>query len=235
MFEMSSLSPSGGGGGPGHPPSSIPLSFQTIIDHVPRPYRPNIFDEPSYSYLRALNIPQMVEIFDSFSSKSSSASGVEECGTSSRTPVDEAWSPQKSKKKEVGVLEGSWSFDEVKSRITQADLNQLWSNYSVPDDVTLQVPEDKELPHSPPVGEVSLNRWFFKCGLKLQLPHFVRCLLHDVRLVPLQLNPNTWKGIYCCYVLWRKHIVIDPSPAKIQACFKMRSATKKVRFFCYCP
>lgn len=112
---MFCLSPSSGDGSSSRLFSSHPLNFQTIIEPGPRFFRPNVFDEPPYS--------QMVEISDSLGSESTSASRAEECVTSSKAPVDVAGSSQEREEKEVRVPEGSWSFDKIKSKLTQADLD----------------------------------------------------------------------------------------------------------------
>lgn len=227
MFHMSRSSLSGGGGSLSHPSSSYPLSFQIVLDPKPRPFKPNIFGKPPYSQLRAPDALHVVEVSDSSSSESTKASGAEGSTTSSKTPIDVAGSSRGRKEKEVRAPEGSWSYDEVKSLLTQVDLDHLRLKYSAPDQVTLRVPEDDDLPSSSIAGEVALNRCFFKCWMRLPLQPFIRHLLRDVWLSPLQLNPNTWREIYCCYVLWREHFGVDPIPFEIMHALRLGRLLRK--------
>lgn len=141
-------SPSGGGGSSSLPSSSYPLSYQTVLDHEPRPLKLEVFDEPPYSQLRAFDVPHVVEVSDSSCSESTSALKAEEFATSSTTPIDVARSSWERENTKVRALEGSWSYDEVKSKLTQADLGKLRLEFSIPYQVTLRVPGDEELPSS---------------------------------------------------------------------------------------
>lgn len=178
MFQMSDPSPSGSGTS-GRPPSSQPLSYQTVIDPKPRPFKPGVFDESLYSEWRAHNLSDVVEVLDALDSEATSTLGAEEFETSSSASLPNV-KPYREREIRVTTPGGSLSFDSVRYSFSQADLDQLRMDYSVPNQVSLRVPDEGELPSSPPAGEVALNRWFLKSGMRLPLAPFVRHLLYNV-------------------------------------------------------
>uniref|UniRef100_A0A2N9IBG5 Transposase (putative) gypsy type domain-containing protein n=1 Tax=Fagus sylvatica TaxID=28930 RepID=A0A2N9IBG5_FAGSY len=76
--------------------------------------------------------------------------------------------------------------------------------YQIPDDVVLRIPDPDERACCPKYeGDVAFYEADLRAGLHFPIQPFVRELLDFLSLAPGQVNPNGWRTIISCMVMWR--------------------------------
>uniref|UniRef100_A0A2N9HVM0 Transposase (putative) gypsy type domain-containing protein n=1 Tax=Fagus sylvatica TaxID=28930 RepID=A0A2N9HVM0_FAGSY len=104
--------------------------------------------------------------------------------------------------------------DESPGRVTREDSSEatleyigrasVWLGRQIPDDVVLRIPDSDERACCPKyVGDVAFYEADLKAGLRFPIQPFVRELLDFLGLAPGQINPNGWRTIITCMVMWR--------------------------------
>ncbi|KAF3432553.1 hypothetical protein FNV43_RR27293 [Rhamnella rubrinervis] len=78
------------------------------------------------------------------------------------------------------------AIDLVKSSVT------IRREYNILLDVTLWVPEQDEVPSQPHKGEIAITIPTFYYGLRVPFPAFVRKLLQETPIHPVQLSYSAW-------------------------------------------
>lgn len=255
-FQMSNSSSSGGSAPSSSPLRPIPLDIQYPVNPNPPRFSSGLRRSNRLAHLASGPSGDSggVQILESDSSETRTASkpsGTEDSIPS--MPAETVLSPKSeegvpassqsvpldpqpaasSKGKATSISSSSWYYDSIKSVLTSADLQALRSEYNIPSSISLRVPEPGERASSPPAGEIALNKLFFECGLRLPFSPFVRDLLYRVKLSPVQLHPNIWRGVFSCYVLWRELFGTDPSAAEVQSCFAIRQIPKQTGAYYY--
>uniref|UniRef100_A0A2N9FRQ1 Transposase (putative) gypsy type domain-containing protein n=1 Tax=Fagus sylvatica TaxID=28930 RepID=A0A2N9FRQ1_FAGSY len=82
--------------------------------------------------------------------------------------------------------------------------DRIRRRYQIPDDVVLRIPDSDERACCPKYeGDVAFYEADFKAGLRFPVQPFVRELLDYLSLAPGQINPNGWRTIISCMVMWR--------------------------------
>uniref|UniRef100_A0A2N9FXC3 Transposase (putative) gypsy type domain-containing protein n=1 Tax=Fagus sylvatica TaxID=28930 RepID=A0A2N9FXC3_FAGSY len=80
----------------------------------------------------------------------------------------------------------------------------LRRRYQIPDDVVIRIPDADERACCPKYeGDVAFYEAGLKAGLRFPIQPFVRELLDFLSLAPGQVNPNGWRTIISCMVMWR--------------------------------
>jgi hypothetical protein len=103
-----------------------------------------------------------------------------------------------------GWVDRSWKAMSYFSRVTQDDIDRMRRRYQIPDDVVLRIPDSDERACCPKyVGDVAFYEADLKAGLRFPIQPFVRELLDFLGLAPGQINPNGWRTIITCMVMWR--------------------------------
>uniref|UniRef100_A0A2N9F5T8 Transposase (putative) gypsy type domain-containing protein n=1 Tax=Fagus sylvatica TaxID=28930 RepID=A0A2N9F5T8_FAGSY len=99
----------------------------------------------------------------------------------------------------------SWKALSFFSKIRRdEDINRIRRSYQIPDDVVLRIPDSDERACCPKYeGDVAFYEADFKAGLRFPVQPFVRELLDYLSLAPGQINPNGWRTIISCMVMWR--------------------------------
>uniref|UniRef100_A0A2N9GTV2 Transposase (putative) gypsy type domain-containing protein n=1 Tax=Fagus sylvatica TaxID=28930 RepID=A0A2N9GTV2_FAGSY len=78
------------------------------------------------------------------------------------------------------------------------------TSLSDPDDVVIRIPDSDERACCPKYeGDVAFYEADLKAGLRFPVQPFVRELLDFLSLAPGQVNPNGWRTIISCMVMWR--------------------------------
>lgn len=72
-----------------------------------------------------------------------------------------------------------------------------------------------ELPPSAREDEIAFLMIAFECGVRLPLVPFVRQLLGELPLYPLQVSLILWENLLPLCILWHKTHEWDPSVAKL--------------------
>jgi hypothetical protein len=90
------------------------------------------------------------------------------------------------------------------SKINQDDIDRIRRRYQIPDDVVLRIPDSDERACCPKYeGDVAFYEADLRAGLRFPMQPFVRELLDFLGLAPGQVNPNGWRTIISCMVMWR--------------------------------
>uniref|UniRef100_A0A2N9GF90 Transposase (putative) gypsy type domain-containing protein n=1 Tax=Fagus sylvatica TaxID=28930 RepID=A0A2N9GF90_FAGSY len=130
-------------------------------------------------------------------------------GIRSRMAANEAeWSLPLSEELPEGLS------DESPGRVTREDSSEaapstsgahrMRRRYQIPDDVVLRIPDSDERACCPKYGgDVAFYEADLKAGLRFPIQPFVRELLDFLGLAPGQVNPNGWRTIIACMVMWR--------------------------------
>ena len=99
----------------------------------------------------------------------------------------------------------SWKALTFFSKIRRdEDIDRIRRRYQIPDDVVLRIPDSDERACCPKYeGDVAFYEADLKAGLRFPIQPFVRELLDYLSLAPGQINPNGWRTIISCMVMWR--------------------------------
>uniref|UniRef100_A0A2N9IFN3 Transposase (putative) gypsy type domain-containing protein n=1 Tax=Fagus sylvatica TaxID=28930 RepID=A0A2N9IFN3_FAGSY len=112
--------------------------------------------------------------------------------------------PSTSGTRQSGWVDRSWKALSYFSSVTQDDIDRIRRRYQIPDDVVLRIPDSDERACCPKyVGDVAFYEADLKAGLRFPMQPFVRELLDFLGLAPGQVNPNGWRTIIACMVMWR--------------------------------
>uniref|UniRef100_A0A2N9H5N7 Transposase (putative) gypsy type domain-containing protein n=1 Tax=Fagus sylvatica TaxID=28930 RepID=A0A2N9H5N7_FAGSY len=112
--------------------------------------------------------------------------------------------PSTSGARQSGWVDRSWKALSYFSSVTQDDIDRIRRRYQIPDDVVLRIPDSDERACCPKyVGDVAFYEADLKAGLRFPMQPFVRELLDFLGLAPGQVNPNGWRTIIACMVMWR--------------------------------
>uniref|UniRef100_A0A2N9HNJ5 Transposase (putative) gypsy type domain-containing protein n=1 Tax=Fagus sylvatica TaxID=28930 RepID=A0A2N9HNJ5_FAGSY len=112
--------------------------------------------------------------------------------------------PSTSGARQSGCVDRSWKALSYFSRVTQDDIHRMRGRYQIPDDVVLRIPDSDERACCPKyVGDVAFYEADLKAGLRFPIQPFVREFLDFLGLAPGQINPNGWRTIITCMVMWR--------------------------------
>ncbi len=90
------------------------------------------------------------------------------------------------------------------SKNKQEDIDRIRRRYQIPDDVVLRILDPDERACCPKYeGDVAFYEADLRAGLRFPIQPFVRELLDFLSLAPGQVNPNDWRTIISCMVIWR--------------------------------
>ncbi|XP_022874088.1 uncharacterized abhydrolase domain-containing protein DDB_G0269086-like [Olea europaea var. sylvestris] len=85
-----------------------------------------------------------------------------------------------------------WGASDYSSKLREADLGRLRTEYRIPDSVDLILPGPEERACYPRSGCVAISEAILRAGLRLPIHPFFRLVLRSYGLAPTQLNPNSW-------------------------------------------
>uniref|UniRef100_A0A2N9H2L5 Transposase (putative) gypsy type domain-containing protein n=1 Tax=Fagus sylvatica TaxID=28930 RepID=A0A2N9H2L5_FAGSY len=112
--------------------------------------------------------------------------------------------PSTSGARQSTSVDRSWKALSYFSTVTQDDIDRMRCSYQIPDDVILRIPDSDERACCPKYeGDVAFYEADLKAGLRFPMQPFVRELLDFLGLAPGQVNPNGWRIIVSCMVMWR--------------------------------
>uniref|UniRef100_A0A2N9EEI0 Transposase (putative) gypsy type domain-containing protein n=1 Tax=Fagus sylvatica TaxID=28930 RepID=A0A2N9EEI0_FAGSY len=112
--------------------------------------------------------------------------------------------PSTSGSRQLPRIDRSWKAMSYFSKIRQDDIDRIRRRYQVPDDVVLRIPDPDERACCPKYeGDVAFYEADLRAGLRFPVQPFVRELLDFLSLAPGQVNPNGWRTIISCMVMWR--------------------------------
>uniref|UniRef100_A0A2N9EDI3 Transposase (putative) gypsy type domain-containing protein n=1 Tax=Fagus sylvatica TaxID=28930 RepID=A0A2N9EDI3_FAGSY len=112
--------------------------------------------------------------------------------------------PSTSGSRQLPRIDRSWKAMSYFSKIRQDDIDRIRRRYQVPDDVVLRIPDPNERACCPKYeGDVAFYEADLRAGLRFPVQPFVRELLDFLSLAPGQVNPNGWRTIISCMVMWR--------------------------------
>ena len=101
-------------------------------------------------------------------------------------------------------VERSWKALSYFSKVTQDDIDRMRRRYQIPDDFVLRIPDSDERACCPKYeGDVAFYEADLRAGLRFPMQPFVRELLDFLGLASGQVNPNGWRTIISCMVMWR--------------------------------
>jgi hypothetical protein len=94
--------------------------------------------------------------------------------------------------------------DEIPlSASTEGDIAAIREAFSIPESVTIRLPELGEFRSASRIpGETLVHPFFFGEGLRIPLPAYQQKFLAEVGLAISQLNPNTWRCLNALYTLY---------------------------------
>ena len=112
--------------------------------------------------------------------------------------------PSTSGTRQSTRVDRSWKALSYFSTVTQDDIDRMRRRYQIPDDVVLRIPDSEERACCPKYeSDVTFYEVDLRAGLRFPMQPFVRELLDFVGLAPGQVNPNGWRTIISCMVMWR--------------------------------
>uniref|UniRef100_A0A2N9HNE9 Transposase (putative) gypsy type domain-containing protein n=1 Tax=Fagus sylvatica TaxID=28930 RepID=A0A2N9HNE9_FAGSY len=113
--------------------------------------------------------------------------------------------PSTSGSRQQPRADRSWRAMSFFSKIKRdEDIDKVRRRYQIPDDVVLRIPDSDERACCPKYeGDVAFYEADFRAGLRFPVQPFVRELLDYLSLAPGQINPNGWRTIISCMVMWR--------------------------------
>jgi hypothetical protein len=112
--------------------------------------------------------------------------------------------PSTSGSRPLSRVDGTWKAMSYFSKFNEDDVDRLRRRYQIPDDVVIRIPDDDERACCPKYeGDVAFYEAGLKAGLRFPIQPFVRELLDFLSLAPGQVNPNGWRTIISCMVMWR--------------------------------
>uniref|UniRef100_A0A2N9IJQ9 Transposase (putative) gypsy type domain-containing protein n=1 Tax=Fagus sylvatica TaxID=28930 RepID=A0A2N9IJQ9_FAGSY len=101
-------------------------------------------------------------------------------------------------------VDRSWKAMSFFSKIRQDDVDRIRRRYQIPDEVVLRIPDPDERACYPKYeGDVAFYEADLRAGLHFPIQPFVRELLDFLSLALGQVNPNGWRTIISCMVMWR--------------------------------
>ena len=112
--------------------------------------------------------------------------------------------PSTSGSRQLPRVDRSWKALSFFSKIKQDDIDRIRHRYQIPDDVVLRIPDSDEKAYCPKYeGDVVFYEVDLRAGLRFPMQPFVRELLDFLSLALGQVNPNGWRKIISCMVMWR--------------------------------
>ena len=127
----------------------------------------------------------------------------ESAGRVKREVSSEA-TPSTSGSRQLPRVDRSWKALSYFSRINQDDIDRIRRCYQIPDDVVLRIPDPDERACCPKYeGDVAFYEADLRASLHFPMQPFVRELLNFLSLASGQVNPNGWRTIISCMVMWR--------------------------------
>uniref|UniRef100_A0A2N9H8W3 Transposase (putative) gypsy type domain-containing protein n=1 Tax=Fagus sylvatica TaxID=28930 RepID=A0A2N9H8W3_FAGSY len=113
--------------------------------------------------------------------------------------------PSTSGSRQQPRVDRSWKAMSFFSKIRRdEDIDRIRRRYQIPDDVVLRIPDSDERACCPKYeGDVAFYEADLRAGLRFPVQPFVRELLDFLSLAPGQINPNGWRTIISCMVMWR--------------------------------
>uniref|UniRef100_A0A2N9H0P4 Transposase (putative) gypsy type domain-containing protein n=1 Tax=Fagus sylvatica TaxID=28930 RepID=A0A2N9H0P4_FAGSY len=113
--------------------------------------------------------------------------------------------PSTSGSRQQPRVDRSWKAMSFFSKIRRdEDIDKIRRRYQIPDDVVLRIPDSDERACCPKYeGDVAFYEADLRAGLRFPVQPFVRELLDFLSLAPGQINPNGWRTIISCMVMWR--------------------------------
>jgi hypothetical protein len=113
--------------------------------------------------------------------------------------------PSTSGSRRQTMVDRSWKAMSFFSKIRRdEDIDRIRRRYQIPDDVVLRIPDSDERACCPKYeGDVAFYEADLRAGLRFPVQPFVRELLDFLSLAPGQINPNGWRTIISCMVMWR--------------------------------
>uniref|UniRef100_A0A2N9FNT3 Transposase (putative) gypsy type domain-containing protein n=1 Tax=Fagus sylvatica TaxID=28930 RepID=A0A2N9FNT3_FAGSY len=112
--------------------------------------------------------------------------------------------PSTSGSRPLSRVDGTWKAMSYFSKFNEDDVDRLRRRYQIPDDVVIRIPDADERACCPKYeGDVAFYEAGLKAGLRFPIQPFVRELLDFLSLAPGQVNPNGWRTIISCMVMWR--------------------------------
>lgn len=88
--------------------------------------------------------------------------------------------------------------------LNQADLDRIRRTYGIPETSHTRLLREGEDLAWPPTGEVAVSDRFFKCRLNIPLSLYFQELISGLNVASGRLNPNAWRTLTGCYVLWKE-------------------------------
>ena len=112
--------------------------------------------------------------------------------------------PSTSGSRPLPRVDRAWKAMSYFSKFREDDVDRLRRRYQIPDDVVIRIPDSDERACCPKYeGDVAFYEADLRAGLRFPLQPFVRELLDFLSLAPGQVNPNGWRTIISCMVMWR--------------------------------
>uniref|UniRef100_A0A2N9GGL5 Transposase (putative) gypsy type domain-containing protein n=1 Tax=Fagus sylvatica TaxID=28930 RepID=A0A2N9GGL5_FAGSY len=112
--------------------------------------------------------------------------------------------PSTSGSRQLAKVDRSWKALSYFSKINQDDIDRIRRCYQIPDNVVLRILDPDERACCPKYeGDVAFYEADFRAGLRFPMQPFVSELLDFLGLAPGQVNPNGWRTIISCMVMWR--------------------------------
>uniref|UniRef100_A0A2N9HWZ9 Transposase (putative) gypsy type domain-containing protein n=1 Tax=Fagus sylvatica TaxID=28930 RepID=A0A2N9HWZ9_FAGSY len=113
--------------------------------------------------------------------------------------------PSTSSSRQPPRVDRSWKALSFFSKIRRDDdIDRIRRRYQIPDDVVLRIPDTDERACCPKYeGDVAFYEADLRAGLRFPIQPFVRELLDYLSLALGQINPNGWRTIISCMVMWR--------------------------------
>lgn len=113
--------------------------------------------------------------------------------------------------------------------VSQAKLDESRHHFNIPRSILIRVPQAGELPHHAceDTREIAFPLIVFECGVRLSLALFVRRLLSEFPLHPLQITLALWEHCISQCVLWHRIHRGDPSCKELLSCVEIKQLTDK--------
>lgn len=115
------------------------------------------------------------------------------------------------------------------SVVTQTKLDEFCRRFKVPRSILMRVPQVGELPHHAHeyTGEIAFPLVAFECEVRLSLALFIRRLLSEFPLHPLQLTPVLWEHCISQCIYWHRIHGQDLSYEELLRCIGIRQVIDK--------
>ncbi|GMN38399.1 hypothetical protein TIFTF001_007630 [Ficus carica] len=124
-----------------------------------------------------------------------------------------------------------YTADYYTSAVTLRYLAALRREFSIPDDVDLEVPGPNDLPSRPPSGHIALSAEYFRASLCLPFHPFLRRALTSLNVAPAQLNANAYRVLVGCYILWAAKFSETLPFFAFQNLYRMKTAPLSKGFY----